>query len=92
MSNPKERSVKLICECCRQTVETKTFMPTRRQMKKAQTKSDRCVHTQHCCVQHGCKYGHADCPVATRQKVQSYPCEYCNWDLNQKDVKVFRGY
>ena len=36
------------------------------------------VHTEHCCVFHGCKYGHADCPVEKREKPQSYPCEYCS--------------
>lgn len=38
-----------------------------------------CVHTEHCCVVHGCKYGHEDCPVANGQKDQSYPCEECEW-------------
>lgn len=38
------------------------------------------VHTEHCCSKHGCKYGHADCPVENGLKPQSYPCEYCAMD------------
>jgi hypothetical protein len=38
------------------------------------------VHTEHCCLRHGCKYGDDDCTVATGQKPQSYPCEECNND------------
>lgn len=35
------------------------------------------AHTEHCCSKHGCKYGQADCTVATGQKEQSHPCDYC---------------
>lgn len=35
------------------------------------------AHTEHCCSKHGCKYGQEDCTVATGQKEQSHPCEYC---------------
>lgn len=35
------------------------------------------VHTEHCCVVHGCKYGDDDCPVTTGRKPQSFPCEDC---------------
>jgi len=38
---------------------------------------ERCVHTEHCCVDHGCKYGDEGCPVETGQKPQSYFCENC---------------
>lgn len=37
------------------------------------------VHTEHCCAQHGCKYADSDCPVASGNKPQSYPCESCEW-------------
>lgn len=37
-----------------------------------------CVHTEHCCVIHGCKYGSINCPVEHREKLQSYPCESCD--------------
>lgn len=41
---------------------------------------EKCVHTEHCCIEHGCKYGDDDCPVATGIKYQSYRCEYCYED------------
>jgi len=36
------------------------------------------VHTEHCCVNHGCKYGDIDCPVWLALQPQSFPCEECN--------------
>ena len=39
--------------------------------------NDRDVHTEHCCLEHGCKYGDDHCTVTTRKKRQSYPCEWC---------------
>lgn len=44
---------------------------------------EECVHTEHCCIFHGCKYWNKDCPVTEGTKPQSYPCEtctYCNSD------------
>ena len=41
--------------------------------------TDRDVHTEHCCIHHGCKYGKDDCPVETGQKEQSFPCEACGF-------------
>lgn len=38
------------------------------------------VHTEHCCSVHGCKYGDDDCPVETGKKMQSFPCEACDFD------------
>lgn len=35
------------------------------------------AHTEHCCTQHGCKYGNDDCTVTSGVARQSYPCEYC---------------
>ncbi len=37
------------------------------------------VHTENCCIIHGCKYGEDDyyCTVATNKKPQSFPCEKC---------------
>ena len=40
------------------------------------TCSDKCVHTEHCCAEHGCKYGDNDCPVWLGFAKQS--CGY--WD------------
>ena len=39
--------------------------------------SEKNVHTEHCCVQHGCKYGDEDCPVANGRQKQSFSCEDC---------------
>ena len=44
------------------------------------------VHSTHCCVIHGCKYGDDNCPVVNRIEIQEYPCESCNefvegWNL-----------
>lgn len=36
----------------------------------------KCVHTEHCCIYNGCKYGDDDCPVWLGLKPQSYP--YCD--------------
>ena len=37
------------------------------------TSDQKCVHTEHCCVQNGCKYGEEDsCPVWLGYKKQSY--------------------
>ena len=36
------------------------------------------VHTEHCCIKHGCKYGDDDCTVVTRRAPQSYVCESCS--------------
>lgn len=39
------------------------------------------VHTEHCCEEHGCKYGDRNCTVKTKVKPQSFPCEYCEEDF-----------
>lgn len=31
----------------------------------------------HCCVLHGCKYGHDYCPVENGTEVQEYTCPQC---------------
>lgn|SRR5689334_4220237 len=43
--------------------------------------STECVHTRHCCVLHGCKYGDETCPVVLKQKHQDHKCEQC-YDSN----------
>lgn len=36
------------------------------------------VHTRHCCVHHGCKYGEEDsCPVYLGYKQQEFRCQDC---------------
>lgn len=44
--------------------------------KPVQTK--KCVHTEHCCIEHGCKYMDDYCPVWLGFQAQSYPCETCH--------------
>ncbi len=40
---------------------------------------DKDVHTEHCCVHHGCKYAvpRTPCTVESGEKTQSHPCEEC---------------
>lgn len=49
------------------------------------------VHTEHCCKQHGCKYGEEDCSVSNGILEQSYKCEMCDYDLEeaQKRCKYY---
>lgn len=35
------------------------------------------VHTEHCCILHGCKYGYEHCPVVLGLQRQSFSCEEC---------------
>lgn len=44
------------------------------------------VHTEHCCSYHGCKYGDDDCTVVTGQKVQSFFCEFCDWEEEAEEI------
>lgn len=44
---------------------------------------DKDVHTEHCCIKHGCKYDVPNCTVVTGQKKQSFPCETCEWELER---------
>lgn len=37
---------------------------------------NKCVHTEHCCAEYGCKYGDDTCPVWLGYKKQSFP----TWD------------
>lgn len=41
------------------------------------------VHTSHCCAEHGCKYGNAECPVVLGTHEQEYPCEDCDIEANE---------
>lgn len=51
--------------------------------------SDRLACSTHCCKNHGCKYGYADCPVETGVEPQQYLCEYCTWALQEEEVFEF---
>ena len=39
------------------------------------------VHTSHCCIHHGCKYGDKDCTVVEGLAPQEGPCEQCGLEL-----------
>lgn len=48
-----------------------------------------CVHTKHCCREHGCKYGEEDsCVVWLGMKSQEGPCEICDRYLDCVTPKV----
>jgi hypothetical protein len=51
-----------------------------------QIESEKCVHTEHCCVTHGCKYGDPKCPVDTGVKKQSFACEDCVEELEEMNA------
>lgn len=46
------------------------------------------VHTEHCCKEHGCKYGSPDCTVTTSKGKQSYPCEECEYDQEEAQYSL----
>jgi hypothetical protein len=50
-------------------------------MKKTKkTEEIKDVHTEHCCILHGCKYGDDElCTVMKRLAPQSYVCESCHY-------------
>lgn len=44
------------------------------------------VHTEHCCLTHGCKYGKdEECTVMLGRQPQSFPCEECETDKHDPD-------
>lgn len=47
------------------------------------------VHTEHCCVKHGCKYGEKDCLVERGIRKQSFPCEQCECTCHDDTVIPF---
>jgi hypothetical protein len=58
-------------------------LPMRRFVPGPESEMD--VHTEHCCVYHGCKYRDDDCPVVRQTKKQSLPCESCYYDSEGYD-------
>ncbi len=38
------------------------------------------VHTEHCCLMHGCKYRDINCTVMNGRKKQSTLCESCRYE------------
>lgn len=52
--------------------------------------TDKCVHTEHCCTKHGCKYGDDNCPVVLGLKKQSYACEECCYEKEELEhIKAY---
>lgn len=49
--------------------------------------SNKCVHTEHCCILHGCKYGDENCPVELGYKKQSYLCESCDFGWKNTEAQ-----
>ena len=47
------------------------------------------VHTEHCCKEHGCKYGDVDCSVVAQGWVQSFPCPQCRHDQEDSLRRAF---
>ena len=47
-------------------------------MKRLSKRQVKDVHTEHCCLEHGCKYGDDDCSVTNYHQKQSFPCEMCD--------------
>jgi hypothetical protein len=35
-------------------------------------------------VMHGCKYSRDDCPVEIGAKLQSFPCEQCQFEMEEE--------
>lgn len=58
--------------------------------------TDKDVHTEHCCVRHGCKYNKINCTVAPRgmfrgrikPKKQSFPCMVCDDELREGGLEL----
>jgi hypothetical protein len=50
------------------------------------------VHTEHCCLRHGCKYCDPDCSVTSGEKPQSYDCEDCvsDWNEDREDLLMMK--
>ncbi len=52
------------------------------------------VHSTHCCLEHGCKYGDEDCPVVSGREIQEFRCEKCCVDygfLAQSSIELPKG-
>jgi hypothetical protein len=36
------------------------------------------IHYEHCCIEHGCKYGDNNCPIWVGKQRQARPCQDCS--------------
>jgi len=50
--------------------------------REAAERARKDVHTEHCCLRHGCKYmaPQTPCTVESGEKKQSHPCEFCDME------------
>lgn len=79
-NNTQAKSVIYNCGCSASGDNIATFCPIHNDkiICVAAEAPDKDVHTEHCCIKHGCKYRDEDCPVANGQKPASFDCEDCN--------------
>lgn len=56
-------------------------------MSDLPTNKKESVHSRHCCIEHGCKYGEEDCPVWLGYEKQTSQCESCAWTQNELKYK-----
>lgn len=63
----------------------KSIMTSQERKTTMATREFESVHDSHCCPEHGCKYGDADCPVVLGKEIGIY-CEMCEWDESDPDV------
>lgn len=50
------------------------------------------VHTEHCCLKHGCKYNDDKCTVMTKAEIQSYPCQDCKVMTFKRERPIEPGF
>jgi len=52
------------------------------------------VHTEHCCLRHGCKYiaPLTPCTVESGEKEQSFPCEECDIEARNPLRKALKSF
>lgn len=83
----KQHDMAMVASAHRELEEAKRLLSAAR----AKVKKYRChgendpprqtdVHTEHCCVEHGCKYGSDSCTVVALGVKQSFPCEACDYE------------
>lgn len=48
------------------------------------------VCIQHCCAEHGCKYGKPECAVYVLGYKQAYPCEFCDEECGPMETVTIK--
>lgn len=62
-------------------------IPTKGKHKFRDSSVYKDCHTEHCCCEHGCKYGDENCVVWLGYAEQSYTCESCSI-YNKKHMEI----